>query len=108
MLRAIIIGLVASTAVLAGCTEFRFQGGLASVSGINHPWTGEDFAHDVIANGDESCPRTGRPEDDRLWQRIPRCGGVRFDSLSRPSLPRPEPPPVPTQGLPPVAIRRSF
>jgi len=60
----------------AGCHTFRFQAGLANVPSLNRPWTSEDFAHDVIANGDESCPRSGRPEDDRLSRRWPPCGGA--------------------------------
>jgi len=27
-------------------------------------------------SGDESCPRSGRPEDDRLFRRWPPCGGA--------------------------------
>lgn len=41
--------------LLAGCAE-----GLANAPSINRKWSSEDFQHDVIANGPESCPREGR------------------------------------------------
>lgn len=65
--------LAAMVAVaLSGC-GFRFQAGLASVPSSNRPWTSEDFAHDVIANGSESCPAAGSVEHDPLFFRYPPC-----------------------------------
>lgn len=40
---------------IAGCAE-----GLANAPAVNRQWTSEDFQHDVISNGPESCPREGR------------------------------------------------
>jgi len=62
--------------VLVGCSGVRFQAGLANAPGINRSWTSEDFGHDVIANGDETCPASGRAEDDPLFHRWPPCGGT--------------------------------
>jgi hypothetical protein len=84
--------VIALALALAGCEAFRFQAGLAQAPGINRRWTPEDFAHDVIANGDETCPRSGRAEDDSLFLRWPPCGGA----LSPPKPPpRRSPPPPP-------------
>ena len=105
MLRERGIGVVVLAVAMGGCGDYRFQGGLASVPSINRPWTSEDFAHDVIANGDESCPRSGRPEDDRLWRRFPPCGGIKLSPLRRTRIP-PRPPPAPAKGPPPPLGRR--
>jgi hypothetical protein len=72
---------------LAGCPGWRYQGGLANAPGLNRPFDPEDFAHDAIANGDESCPKSGRPEDDRLFLRWPKCGGSIIPA--RPAAPAP-------------------
>lgn len=37
---------------LTHCAE-----GLSNAPGINRSWTQQDFQHDVISNGPESCPR---------------------------------------------------
>jgi hypothetical protein len=88
----------------ADCGDFRFQAGLANVPAINRRWTDEDFAHNVIANGDESCPPSGRPEDDRFFSRWPPCA-----SAAKPVLtaPRTAPPPLPRRGPGPLAPLRS-
>jgi hypothetical protein len=105
MLRAREIGIAVMVVAMGGCGDYRFRGGLASVPSINRPWTDEDFAHDVIANGDQSCPRSGRSEEDRLFRRFPPCGGWKLEELRRMRRPPPPPPPAPTQGLPPLAPR---
>jgi hypothetical protein len=73
-------GAAVVSVVLGGCAGWRYQAGLANAPGINRPWTGEDFAHDAISNGDQSCPSSGRAEDDRLFRRWPPCGGSIFPS----------------------------
>jgi len=46
--------LLALALAAAGCSE-----GLANAPSINRKWTQEDFQHDVISNGPESCPKEG-------------------------------------------------
>lgn len=82
--------VIAAAALALGGCEYRLQPGLASVPSLNRVWTGDDFRHDVIANGDESCPASGRAEDDRLMRRWPPCGSswpVR--SKAKPRLAKP-------------------
>ena len=70
--------VVAALAGLIGCHELRLQGGLVNVPAPNRDWTGADFAHDVIANGDESCPALSSGEQDRLAYRWPACNSGSF------------------------------
>ncbi|MCC6558605.1 MAG: hypothetical protein IT372_37190 [Polyangiaceae bacterium] len=46
--------LLALALAAAGCSE-----GLTNAPSINRQWTQEDFQHDVISNGPESCPKEG-------------------------------------------------
>jgi hypothetical protein len=78
--------------LLTGCSGWRYQAGLANAPGINRPWTDDDFRHDAIGNGDESCPASGRAEDDPLFHRWPKCGGSIFPVRSPSPPPRPRPP----------------
>jgi hypothetical protein len=66
--------LAALVLIVAGCADWRLQAGLANAPSLNRTWTDEDFRHDAIANGDESCPASGRAEDDPLVHRWPKCG----------------------------------
>ncbi len=93
----------------AGCVDWRFQAGLASAPALNShdSWSVDDLApaHDVIANGDQSCPASGRAEDDRLLHRWPPCGGGKWLpaglSLS-PSHHQEAPPPRPPRETDPA------
>lgn len=100
-----VVCAAAVSVALGGCAGWRYQAGLANAPGLNRPWDPDDFAHNAIANGDESCPSSGRAEDDRLFRRWPACGAP-----PRPvsHVPRPPPPPSPGQGLPPLADRESL
>lgn len=90
------IAAIVAGGSLTACGDYRLQVGLANVTNLNQPWTPEDFDHDVISNGDESCPRSGRAEDDPLMRRFPPCGGsvIYFGDRAAPLPPRAPPPKV--------------
>ena len=50
-----LLSLAALIGASAGCAE-----GLTNAPSINRPWTQEDFQHDVVSNGPESCPKEGQ------------------------------------------------
>jgi hypothetical protein len=52
-----LLALVALPPLLAGCAE-----GLSNAPYINREWNQEDFQHDVISNGPESCPKAGEQD----------------------------------------------
>jgi hypothetical protein len=83
------VAVAAFGLTLAGCVGWRYQAGLANAPALNRPFDDADFAHDAIANGDESCPASGRAEDDRLFRRWPTCGGTIVPARVAPP-PRPQ------------------
>ncbi len=59
---------------LVACASSSAQGGLTSVPGLNsQSWGFESNGRDPIANGHESCPRSGQQGDDPLPNRYPPC-----------------------------------
>jgi hypothetical protein len=62
--------------IAAGCSGRAGKAGLSNAPGGTNPRGQEDRGHDAIANGDESCARSGRPEDDPLPNRWPGCPEV--------------------------------
>jgi hypothetical protein len=53
--RSRFLPLALAAVLAAGCAE-----GLSNAPGIDRKWTQQDFQHDVISNGPESCPREGQ------------------------------------------------
>jgi hypothetical protein len=68
--------LLALAALTPGCAE-----GLANAPGIQRKWTQQDFEHDVISNGPESCPREGQDP-------LARPGHLRWQCPETPDAPR--------------------
>jgi hypothetical protein len=66
----------ALAALAAGCAE-----GLSNAPGIQRKWTQQDFEHDVISNGPESCPRQGQDP-------LARPGHLRRQCPETPDAPR--------------------
>jgi hypothetical protein len=54
---------------------FVAEPGLANTRALN-PEPSEDLGHDAISDGPESCPRSGRAEDDPLKGRPTTCNEV--------------------------------
>jgi hypothetical protein len=67
----VLFGLVGSLSACGSGTQT--QSGLVSAPGPNRPWTSDDLGHDAISNGNESCAKSGKPEDDPLKHRVPPC-----------------------------------
>jgi hypothetical protein len=76
--------LLLPLALSAACAE-----GLSNAPAINRPWTPEDFQHDAVSNGPESCPKESAAQDPLApaGERRRRC-------------PEPEPPPAPAAPTP--------
>ena len=63
-----LLALAALPLLLAGCAE-----GLSNAPGIQRRWDRDDFQHDVISNGPESCPKEGQDPLAPKGQRRPGC-----------------------------------
>jgi hypothetical protein len=63
--------LVFACALLAGCGS-TFPVGLANAPGLGGD-TPETRVHDVVANGHDSCERSGFPQGDVLRGHVPPC-----------------------------------
>lgn len=96
--RSFSVGLLGATVLVACGTPLRNAGdnlppraepGLSNAPGLNRP-ASEATDHDAIANGLESCPRSGRREDDPLKGRYPKC--PESSLTKKPPPPRPRPP----------------
>jgi hypothetical protein len=73
---------VATVLLVAACGE-NFEAGLANAPSIQRQGRPRN-SHDVISNGQESCPR--RPGDtDPLFNRTPPCEDIGLDA-SAPQL----------------------
>ena len=66
------IGVLA-TCIACGACSGQSQGGLVNVPASNRTWTADDRGHDAIANGTESCPKSGKAKDDPIPDRTPKC-----------------------------------
>jgi len=54
--------------LLVDCRGWRLQPGLSNVPAANRPWGDDDFAHDFVSNGDETCPSAaGGPEASKCF-----------------------------------------
>jgi hypothetical protein len=98
--RSFSVGLLAAT-LLVACGAPRSAGdnlppraepGLSNAPGLNRS-ASEGTDHDVISNGLESCPRSGRREDDPLKGRYPKCPESTLTKKPPPPSPRPQPQP---------------
>jgi hypothetical protein len=69
----------------------RTEPGLSNAPGINRT-ASESTGHDAISNGLESCPPSGRREDDPLKGRINRCPESGHIMKKPPRQPKPPPP----------------
>lgn len=67
------LGALVWLGLLGGACGSQSQPGLVNAPGINRPWNTNDLGHDAISNGQESCAKSGRPEDDPLKNRKPPC-----------------------------------
>jgi hypothetical protein len=75
---AIAFSIVAACAAAPTPGPPRTEPGLSNAPGINRT-ASESAGHDAVSNGLESCPPSGRREDDPLKGRFNRCpesGGV--------------------------------
>ena len=67
--------------VVGGCRGWRLQPGLSNVPAANRPWGDDDFAHDSVSNGDETCPSAaGGPEKKQCFyssRKLPMVRGGR-------------------------------
>ncbi len=72
MLKAQVRVILAAAAFLLGaaCGE-RFEAGLANAPSLDRQ-TRPRRPHDVISNGQESCPQSAASADP-LWNRVPPC-----------------------------------
>ena len=61
-----------SVMTMCGCGQ-ALQPGLPNTPGTNHEWTQDERGRDVVSNGDESCARPGKPGEDPLPGRRPKC-----------------------------------
>jgi hypothetical protein len=67
--RAVVYLLIAALPVLLGACS----AGLSNAPGINRKLEPEDFEHDVIANGPESCTKEGQDPLSPPGKRRRRC-----------------------------------
>jgi hypothetical protein len=68
----------------------RAEPGLSNAPGINRS-PSESAGHDAISNSLESCPQSGRREDDPLKGRYPKCPESTLTKKPPPPSPRPQP-----------------